>query len=138
MSLSDFVLTILVLAVTALILWVYDIHPYTNKLHVYTQQCDNMILDNTYCKGTWQDKPVEAYIINHETQQIVHIRANQPDLHTFEDCKIKDRKNWTCTDTRSNQELAVKDGKLLFDKKSDIQQITRLQWLQNKVLKSIN
>ena len=138
MSFSDFVLAILVLATAALVLWVYDINPYTNKLQIYSQQCDNMILNNTYCKGTWQDKPVETYIVDQQAQQISLITENQTDMHTFENCSIEDRKNWSCDDTRSNKVLSAREGELMFGVKSDIQQITRLQWLQNKVLGLIN
>ena len=138
MSLSDLVLTILVLAVTALVLWVYDINPYSNKLHVYTQQCDNMILDNTYCKGTWHDRAVEAYIVDQQTHQIAHVIASQSDFHTFENCSIEDRKNWTCNDTRTSKVLTIRDGKIQLEETSDLQQISRLQWLQNKVLNFIS
>lgn len=138
MSFSDFVLAILVLAVAALVLWVYDINPYTNKLQIYSQQCDNMILNNTYCKGTWHDKPIETFIVDQQTQNISLFIENQPNTLTLENCSIQDRKNWSCDDTLSNKVLSIVDGKLQFDVESNIQQITRLQWLQNKILNLIN
>ena len=97
-----------------------------------------MILENTYCKGTWQNRSTETYTINQQALQVTHNTEGQTNLRTYEDCAIQDRKNWTCTDTLSNKNMTVKDGKLLFDEKSDIRQITRLQWLQNKVLSFIN
>ena len=138
MSFSDFILAILVLTIAGLILWVYDFNPYSNKLHIYTQQCDNMILDNTYCKGSWLDKPVETYRIDKDTQQIIHTIENQLEAQILSNCNIQDRKNWTCVDNQLEIDLTSIEGMLQIGNKNDIRQITRIEWLQNKFLNIIN
>ncbi len=82
--------------------------------------------------------PVETYTIDQQVQNISLFIENQPNKLTLENCSIQDRKNWRCDDTRSNKVLSIVDGELQFDEESDIQQITRLQWLQNKILNLIN
>lgn len=138
MSLSDLILFILILAFTALVLWVLDINPYTDKFQAYTQECDNMILENTYCKGDWHDLPITNFKINKLSNQVIYKRADETSLKSFEGCSITDRKNWTCssTDYESNT-ISVVDGLIQFEEKSTIRQITRLEWLQNKFLASI-
>ncbi len=136
MSFSDFILAILVLAGVACILWVYDINPYSAKLHVYTQTCDNMILDNTYCKGEWINNPTSVYVINKENNTVTYNDKDQS--NTFSNCSIIDRKNWTCIDDTSNNEVIVKDGILVLAKNSDLKQISRLEWIQNKLLEMVS
>ena len=138
MSFSDFILAILVLASAGCILWVYDINPYSKKLHVYTQKCDNMILDNTYCKGDWIGSPTSLFVIDKENNTVTYIDKDQSSTNTYSNCSIIDRKNWTCIDDISNNEVIVKDGILALDKYSDLKQITRLEWLQNKLLEIVS
>ncbi len=138
MSFSDFILAILVLAVAGCIMWVYDINPYSTKLHVYTQTCDNMILDNTYCKGNWIDNPTSVFTIDKENNAVTYSDKDLASLSTYSNCSIIDRKNWTCIDDTSNNEVIVKDGILAIDKNSDLKQITRLEWLQNKLLEIVS
>jgi hypothetical protein len=138
MSFSDFILIILVLAGTACVLWVMDINPYSKQLQVYSQTCDNMILDNTYCKGKWIDNPIQTYAINLLENQIIHKSENQPESIVYETCSIQDSKSWTCTDKLNNPVITVKDGMFIFDETSAVQQITRLEWLQYKLLEIIN
>ena len=138
MSFSDFILAILVLAGTACILWVYDINPYSTKLYAYTQTCDNMILDNTYCKGNWVDDPTSIFLIDQESSTVTHSYRLQSNQKVYSKCSIVDRKNWVCTDDASENNIEVKGGKLIFNNKSDIRQITRLEWLQNKLLEKIS
>ena len=97
MSFSDFILTILVLAGIACVVWVMDINPYSKKLQVYSQTCDNMILDNSYCKGKWSDNPIQTYEINLQDNQITHTAENQSESIVYETCSIQDSKNWSCT-----------------------------------------
>lgn len=92
-----------------------------------------MILENTYCKGDWQDNPIETFIVNQDTTQIIFKLENQADSIVYEGCAIQDRKNWLCTDELTQQNITVKDGLIIFTENSDRRQITRLQWLQNKV-----
>ncbi len=137
MSFSDFILAILVLIGVACILWVYDINPYSTKLYVYTQTCDNMILDNTYCKGNWIDDPTSIFLVNKENNTVTHTYKNQSNIKMYSDCSITDRKNWVCTDDVTESEITVKDGELIFDEAGDLRQITRFEWLQNKILEKI-
>ena len=92
MSFSDFILAILVLVGIAGVLWVYDINPYSTKLHVYTQTCDNMILDNTYCKGNWENNPTSIFFTNKENNTVTHSNKNQSNAKVYSACSIKDRK----------------------------------------------
>ena len=138
MSFSDFILAILVLTGAACALWMFDINPYSTKLHIYTQTCDNMILDNTYCKGDWVDDPTSIYTINNEENSVTRSFKQQSDTHVFSDCAITDRKNWMCIDDASETDITVKDGKLALIKNSDIRQISRLEWFQKKLLEKVN
>jgi hypothetical protein len=138
MSFSDFILAILVLAGAACVLWILDINPYSNKLKVYSQICSNMILENTYCKGDWQDNPVETFTVNKSADQIIYEFEHQPGSSVYEGCTIQDRKNWVCTDESTNQYIMAKDGMLIYDDNSDTRQISRLEWLQNKFLKIVS
>ena len=134
MSFSDFILLILLLAFTALVLWVLDINPYTNKFHAYQQECDNMILENTYCKGNWQDLPVTRYTVNELAKQVIYQHDNETGVKAYEGCVIQDRKNWSCSKDYENETIVVTDGIIQFEEKSKIRQIKRLEWLQNKFL----
>jgi hypothetical protein len=138
MSFSDLILTILVLAGIAFVVWVMDINPYSKQLQVYSQTCDNMILDNTYCKGKWTDNPVQTYAINLQENQIIYKSENQSESTIYETCSIQDSKNFSCTNEADEAVITVKDGMLIFEEKSAVQQITRLQWLQNKFLEIIS
>lgn len=138
MSFSDFILTILILTGIACVVWVMDINPYSKQLQVYSQTCDNMILDNTHCKGTWTDNPVQTYAIKLQENQIIYKPGAQSESIVYQTCSIQDSKNWTCLDEANNPKITVKDGVVVIEEKSDIQQITRLQWLQNKFLKIIS
>jgi len=99
-----------------------------------------MILENTYCKGDWHDNPIETFLVNKEATQIISKLKNQADSDSgiYEGCAIDDRKNWMCTDELTQQNITVKDGFVIYDENNDRRQITRLQWLQNKVLEFIN
>lgn len=138
MSSSDFILLTLLLAFTAFVLWALDINPYTNKLQAYQQECDNMILDNSYCKGKWQDLPITQYTVNELAQQVIYQQSNDTSLKSYEGCSIVDRKNWTCPIDRENSSIAVSDGMIQFGENSSVRQITRLEWLQNRFLEYIN
>ena len=138
MSFSDFILAILVLSGAACVLWIYDINPYSTKLHIYTQTCDHMILDNTYCKGEWVDDPTSIYTINNEDNSITRSFKQQSDTLLYSDCAITNRKNWMCINDASETDITVRDGKLVLVENSDIRQITRLEWLQNKLLETVN
>ena len=138
MSFSDFILAILVLAGAVCVLWIFDFNPYSTKLHIYTQTCDHMILDNTYCKGDWVDDPTSIYTINNEDNSITRSFKQQSDTHIYSDCAITDRKNWMCIDDVSKTDITVKEGKIEFIENSDIRQISRLEWLQNKLLERVN
>ena len=138
MSFSDFILTIFVLAGIASVVWVMDINPYSKQLQVYSQTCDNMILDNSYCKGKWSDNPIQKYEINLQDNQITYTSENQLEPTVYEVCTIQDSKNWSCTDESDNPIVTIKDGKLMHEEHSPVQQITRLQWLQNRFLEIIS
>lgn len=137
MSFSDFILTILVLAGIASVVWVMDINPYSKQLQVYSQTCDNMILENTYCKGKWSDNPVQTYQIDLQSQKILHRSESTVESIIYETCTIQDSKNWECIDASNDPVLSVKDGIFMFDENESVQQITRLKWLQNKFLNII-
>lgn len=138
MSISDFILAILVLAVAACVIWVMELNPYSKQVQVYSQTCDKMILDNTHCKGKWHDNPIQTFTINQRANQILWNKQNQPDTVIYDTCTIQDSKNWACTDESTQQDLAVKDGLIIYAEKSDTRQITRLQWLQNKFLEKLD
>ena len=137
MSISDFVLSILVIAGIGFVLWVIDINPVTDKLQVYNQTCTNMILDNTYCKGDWVDDPVITYAIDKDNNQVVQTTDGQIDTIQLSDCSITNRKNWKCTFEATVEEIQAVDGKIISENKGNKRQITRLEWLQNKILATI-
>ena len=97
-----------------------------------------MILDNTYCKGKWEDNPVATYTVDQETKRITYTLENQLETEVYESCEIEDRKNWTCLIESSDETITVKDGKLQLPEKSDLRQITRLEWLQSKLLEKVS
>ena len=138
MSFSDLILTIVVLAGIACVVWVMDINPYSKQLQIYSQTCDNMILENTYCKGKWTDNPIQTYLINLQENQIIQKSENQSELVIYENCSIQDSKNWACTNELNNSVVSVKNGIFQFEKNNPIQQITRLKWLQNKFIEFIS
>lgn len=137
MSFSDFILAILVLIAAACVIWILDLNPYSKQLQVYSQTCDNMILENTYCKGIWQDNPVQIFTVDGSTNQITSALENQTNSNIYQDCAIQDRKNWACTDPLTQEKITAKDGILIQTETSNVQQITRLQWLQNKFLEIV-
>lgn len=137
MSVSDFILAILALIGFACVTWVLDLNPYSKRLQVYNQTCDNMILDKTYCKGDWLDNPVETFVVNQDSGQIISKLVNQSEPDIYQNCTIKDRKNWVCMDESTQQNITVKDGLIIYSDNSNTRQITRLQWLQNIILKII-
>jgi hypothetical protein len=137
-SFSDLILTILVLTGVACVIWVLDVNPYSKNLQVYTQTCDNMVLENTYCKGNWQDNPVTSFSIDEEKMMITRSIQHQSNVYIYPDCSIKDRKNWVCEGELTEQNIIVSDGIIIKTEDSDTRQITRLQWLQNKILEKIS
>lgn len=137
-SFSDLVLTILVLAGAACAVWVLDLNPYGKQLQIYSQTCNNMILDNSYCKGSWQDNPVETFHINPQTNQITHKPREQIDIVVYKNCTIENSKNWQCANEVAQSNIVVKDGLLIYTEKNNIRQISRLEWLQNKFLEWLN
>ena len=134
MSFSDFILAILVLIAAACVVWILDLNPYSNQLQVYSQTCDNMILNNTYCKGNWQDSPVQTFTVNESSNQITSTSEIQTISNIYQDCAIQDHKNWTCMDPVTQEKITAKEGILIENETSHVRQITRLQWLQNKFL----
>lgn len=137
MSISDLILAVVVLAGIACVIWVMELNPYSKEVQVYTQTCDNMILDNSHCKGKWLDNPIQAYTINQSANQIISNIENRPDPIVFENCQIQDSKNWICPSEVSQENLVFKDGFIVYSENSDTRQITRLEWLQNKFLEKI-
>ena len=138
MSFSDLILTCLVIAGAVCIAWVLDINPYSKQLQIYSQTCDNMILDNTYCKGNWSDNPVQTYEIYLQENKIALKSDGQSESVVYENCSIEDSKNWACPDELNEQAITVKDGVIIQEETSAIQQITRLKWLQNKFLEIVS
>ena len=138
MSFSDFILAIFVLIGAACVIWILDLNPYSKQLQVYSQTCDNMILENTYCKGTWQDNPISIYNIDEENKMVTQTFRYQSNEKLYMNCTLVDRKNWSCLDETTNSEITVENGKIIYKTNSDIRQITRLEWLQNKVLEFVN
>jgi len=70
---------------------------------------------------------------------VIYKRINETSLKSYEGCSITDRKNWTCPSTDyEGSAIDVVDGLIQFEEKSNIRQITRLNWLQNKFLASLN
>ncbi len=137
MSFSDFILTIIVLIGISCIVWVLDLNPYSKQFQVYTQTCDNMILENTFCKGIWSDNSTMTFTVSEYSDQVIAQFDNQTEPLTYDQCMIQDRKNWSCMDVATQLEIKVKDGMIIYNEKNNIRQITRLQWLQNKFLNLI-
>jgi len=137
-GISDLILTILVLAAIAFAAWVFDLNPYSKQFQLYSQTCDNMILDNSYCKGSWQDNPIETFLINQKSNQITHTVNKLTDHIVYDDCIIENSQNWQCVNQTTQTNIAVKDGQFIYAEKSHVQQISRLEWLQNKFLKMID
>ena len=140
MSISDFILAILIIAGITCILWIMDVHPYSNKLQVYNQTCTNMILDNTYCKGEWLDNPVITYQVDKNNNVISANVENTDTMINYSNCTISDRKNWSCINEINGEVIQATDGQMSYQniEVSDIRQITRFKWLQNKLLKIVN
>lgn len=97
-----------------------------------------MILENTFCKGVWSDSPTMTFTVSEYSDQVITHTENQTDPVTYDQCMIQDRKNWSCIDQTTQQEIKIKDGIMIYNEKNNIRQITRLEWLQNKFLKLIS
>ena len=138
MSFSDFILAILVLAGAACIAWVYDFNPYSKKLHVYTQTCNNMILDNTYCKGDWVNNPATIFLLDDDAKTVARSDNNNTEAILYSDCTIQDRKNWDCQDEVLQKGITIKDGIITSKKDVDVRQISRLEWIQNLLLEKVS
>lgn len=138
MSFSDFILALLVLIGISCVIWVLDLNPYSKQFQVYNQTCDNMILENTFCKGVWSDSPTITFTVSEYSDQVISKIENQPESVTYDQCIIQDRKNWTCTEQATQLEIKVEDGIVSYSENNNVRQITRLQWLQNKFLKIIS
>lgn len=138
MSFSDFILATLVLIGISGVIWVLDLNPYSKQFQVYSQSCDNMILENTYCKGVWQDSPTRTFVVSEFSDQVVSTIENINESIIYSDCTIQDRKNWSCIDPSTQQEIIVQDSMIINSENNNIRQITRLQWLQNKFLTLIS
>ena len=89
--------------------WVLELNPYSKQFQVYTQTCDNMILENTHCKGAWHDNPVQNYAIQQSTNQVIANSNNQLEPVIYETCQIKDSKNWACANETTQQSISVED-----------------------------
>jgi hypothetical protein len=137
MSFSDFILAILVLIGISFVVWVYDLNPYSKNFQIYSQTCDNMILEDTFCKGAWQDNPVKTFVVSEYSKQVITNSEDHGELITYDNCNVQDRKNWVCSEQTNQPELIVADGKIINAKDKNIQQITRLEWLQNKFLEIV-
>ena len=140
MSFSDFILATLVLAGIGCVMWIMDINPLSKELQIYNQTCTNMILDNTYCKGEWVDKPVITYFVDKDHSSVTVKTKDEPQITQFNNCTVIDRKNWTCSMEDTAMTIQAINGKLTHTyKDQDItRQITRLQWLQNKLLTMVS
>ena len=140
MGISDFILAILILVGIACILWVMDIHPYSNKLQVYNQTCTEMILDNTYCKGKWVDDPKITYVIDKNNNLITASEEKHETNISYNNCSISDRKNWSCVNETSGELIQATDGQMSYQniEIGNKRQITRFEWLQNKLLKVVS
>jgi len=138
MSFSDFILAILVLVGISCVVWALDLNPYSKQFQVYSQSCDNMILENTFCKGNWHDNPINTFTVSQYSDQVISKLENQPESFIYKDCTIQDRKNWTCSDESTQLEINVEDGLIVYNEANNIRQISRIEWLQNKFLKVIN
>ncbi len=136
MSISDFLLTTAVIAGIGGLLWLFDLNPLSRELQVYNQTCTKMILDNTYCKGTWIDDPVITFFIDKKHSQVT---SNSIETQ-LSNCSIINRKNWQCELDVSEAKIYAKQGKIIYTNHTldDKRQITRLQWLQNYLLAKIN
>ena len=139
MGFSDFILAIFILTAAFCGLWIFDINPITNKIQIYNQQCTKMILDNTYCKGQWLDQPTITFTVDKIGNTIKKNSQNLSEPIIYNNCSVIDRKNWSCMATETNEEIFLKDGKLNYGSSvhKDTRQISRLKWVQNRLLKSI-
>ncbi len=128
------------LAIIACAMWVMDINPISKELQVYNQTCTNMILDNTYCKGKWIDDPVLTYIVDKENNTVSRAVKDQPDVILYKNCSVLSRKNWSCAIEGSAQEILASDGKITHEtiENNEKRQITRLEWLQNRLLSIVS
>lgn len=97
-----------------------------------------MVLENTYCKGNWQDNPITSFSIDEEKKIVTRSIQHQSNVHIYPDCSIKDRKNWLCKGELSEQNITISDGMIIKTKDSGIRQISRMQWLQNKILEKFS
>ena len=100
-----------------------------------------MILDNTYCKGSWVDQPTITYETNKADKTVIKMDPQIPStVVTYKDCSITDRKNWTCIITETEQVITISDGMINFENLglNDARQISRLEFLQDKFLKYFN
>ena len=140
MSFSDFILALLVLAIIAGAIWVMDINPYSKQLQVYNQTCTEMILDNTYCKGKWIDDPVLTYVVDKENNTVTRMVKDQSNVIQYKNCSVLSRKNWSCTTDESTEEINASHGKITHETvaNDEKRQITRLEWLQNRLLANIS
>ncbi|MFK7816886.1 MAG: hypothetical protein AB8B92_11185 [Gammaproteobacteria bacterium] len=138
MSFSDFILTALVIIGISGVVWVLDLNPYSKQFQVYSQSCDKMILEDTFCKGVWQDNPTRTFVVSEFSDQVVSSIENVNEPVIYNDCTTQDRKNWSCIDASTQEEINVKDGMIIYSENNNIRQITRLEWLQNKFLTVIS
>lgn len=96
-----------------------------------------MILDNTFCKGEWEEQATITFLIDEAKNSVVRITEGQLEEIVYENCSIRDRKNWTCNTEIDEKIISVTDGNLNITEteSKNVRQITRLEWLQNKLLK---
>jgi hypothetical protein len=86
MGFSDFILAILVLIGISCVVWVYDLNPYSKHFQIYSQTCDNMILENTFCKGTWHDNPIKTFAVSEYSEQVIFNIEHQNESITYDSC----------------------------------------------------
>ena len=48
-----------------------------------------MILDKTYCKGDWLDNPVETFVVNQDSGQIISKLVNQSEPDIYQNVQLK-------------------------------------------------
>lgn len=99
-----------------------------------------MILDNTYCKGKWIDDPVLTYVVDKKNNSVTRMIKNQSNVIQYKNCSVLSRKNWSCATEESAEEIYASDGKITHEtfKNNEKRQITRLEWLQNRLLANIS
>lgn len=95
-----------------------------------------MILNNTYCKGKWVDDPVMTYVVDKDNNLVTGTTNQQSDIIQYNNCSVLDRKNWSCTNEQTNEKIHAEDGRLSYENIdiSEKRQITRLEWLQDRLL----